>query len=163
MSASICLGQVYEAETLDGAKVAVKVQRPDVEAVAALDLYILRAYSRTLTGLVRAHTHAHACMWWLHIGTLSNPLHSPETCRALARSEEPRAFVHGGDTPSRPSDRRPCMLCALPCARPARARHACMQIKLLGRELDLVSVIDDFGHLLYAEMDYRCVSLLTAP
>ena len=29
--------------------------------------------------------------------------------------------------------------------------------------LDLVSVIDDFGHLLYAEMDYRCVSLLTAP
>lgn len=38
-----------------------------------------------------------------------------------------------------------------------------MQIKLLGRELDLVSVIDDFGHLLYAEMDYRCVSLLTTP
>ena len=126
MSASICLGQVYEAETLDGAKVAVKVQRPDVEAVAALDLYILRAYSRTLTGLVRAHTHAHACMWSLHIGTLSNPLHSPETCRALARSESRQHLFTAATPQAAPlTDVHACCVHSRVPVPRARGMHAC--------------------------------------
>lgn len=76
--AAASLGQVYRATLRGGRRVAVKVQRPGCEATIALDLYILRAYSRTLTGA----------------------------------------------------------------------------IALLGRDLDLVSVIDDFGQLIYAELDY---------
>ena len=77
--AAASLGQVYRAVLArDGTSVAIKVQRPGVEATVALDLFILRTYSRGLT--------------WL------------------------AAFF--------------------------------------GRDIDLVSVIDDFGALIYAEMDY---------
>ncbi|KAL1507029.1 hypothetical protein AB1Y20_007891 [Prymnesium parvum] len=76
--AAASLGQVYQATLLDGTKVAIKVQRPGAEPTIALDLYILRSYSATLT--------------WL--------------------------------------------------------------ISLLGRQIDLVSVIDDFGELIYSEIDY---------
>ena len=77
--AAASLGQVYKATTREGGRsVAVKVLRPHVEGVVALDLYLLRSYSQTLTALT----------------------------------------------------------------------------KRLGRNIDLVSVIDDFGHLLYSEIDY---------
>ncbi|KOO29007.1 ABC-1 domain-containing protein [Chrysochromulina tobinii] len=78
--AAASLGQVYQAVlATDGTRVAVKVQRPNVEAIIALDLYILRSYSLTLRSL----------------------------------------------------------------------------LQLLGRNIDFVSVIDDFGRLIYAEVDYE--------
>ena len=78
--AAASLGQVYQAVlATDGTRVAVKVQRPNVEATIALDLYILRSYSLTLRSL----------------------------------------------------------------------------LQLLGRNIDFVSVIDDFGRLIYAEVDYE--------
>jgi aarF domain-containing kinase len=40
--AAASLGQVYKGTTLSGEKVAVKVQRPDVLAGIALDVYVLR-------------------------------------------------------------------------------------------------------------------------
>ena len=50
---SASIAQVHAATLRDGRKVAVKVQRPNVEAVIALDLYLLRSYSQTLTALTR--------------------------------------------------------------------------------------------------------------
>eukprot|EP00929_Paragymnodinium_shiwhaense_P067581 TRINITY_DN33994_c0_g1_i1.p1 TRINITY_DN33994_c0_g1~~TRINITY_DN33994_c0_g1_i1.p1 ORF type:complete len:749 (+),score=178.28 TRINITY_DN33994_c0_g1_i1:166-2412(+) len=46
--ASASLGQVYKAKAIDGPEVAVKVQRPGVEEVIALDLFLLRAGSGPL-------------------------------------------------------------------------------------------------------------------
>ena len=77
--AAASLGQVYRARLRStGDEVAVKVQRPGVEASVAMDLHIFRSYSHTLAGFSR----------------------------------------------------------------------------LLGREIDLRAVLDDFGRLIYREMDY---------
>ena len=78
--AAASIGQVYKGILRkNGAKVAIKVQRPNCEDAIAIDLYILRFYS----------------------GILQNIL------------------------------------------------------KYLKRDIDLVSVIDDFGEIIYREIDYR--------
>lgn len=78
--AAASIGQVYKGTLKsNGAKVAIKIQRPHCEESVAVDLFILRWYAAQLQ-------------------------------RALA---------------------------------------------LLGRDVNLTSVIDDFGHMLYRELDYR--------
>jgi predicted unusual protein kinase regulating ubiquinone biosynthesis (AarF/ABC1/UbiB family) len=78
--AAASIGQVYRGRLRsNGAEVAIKVQRPNCEAIIRTDLYILRWYSNFAQNL----------------------------------------------------------------------------LKLVGRDINLVSVIDDFGELIYREMDYR--------
>lgn len=76
--AAASIGQVYKAKLRTGEQVAVKVQRPDCEAIISMDLYILRELSGLLNRL----------------------------------------------------------------------------LKLIGRDTDLKTIIDEFGSLIYEEMDY---------
>ncbi|KAL3933980.1 MAG: hypothetical protein SGPRY_000041 [Prymnesium sp.] len=101
--AAASLGQVYKAELLDGTPVAIKVQRPGAEPTIALDLYILRSYSRTLTSLISLLGRQAMQSAWLD-------------------------YYYA-------SDHLPTSL-------------------LLALQIDLVSVIDDFGTLIYSEIDY---------
>ena len=78
--AAASIGQVYKGTLKsNGAKVAIKIQRPNCEESVAVDLFILRWYAAQL-------------QW---------------------------------------------------------------SLALLGRDINLTSVIDDFGHMLYRELDYR--------
>ncbi|KAJ1397487.1 ABC1 family-domain-containing protein, partial [Ochromonadaceae sp. CCMP2298] len=78
--AAASIGQVYKGTLkTNGAKVAIKIQRPKCEDSVAVDLYILRWYAQRVQGV----------------------------------------------------------------------------LGLLGRDVNLVSIIDDFGELLYRELDYR--------
>lgn len=78
--AAASIGQVYKGTLKsNGTKVAIKIQRPNCEKSAAVDLFILRWYAAQL-------------QW---------------------------------------------------------------SLALLGRDINLTSVIDDFGHMLYRELDYR--------
>jgi len=78
--AAASIGQVYKAKLRsNGAKVAIKIQRPNCEENIAVDLYVLRWYAQQIQKVLR----------------------------------------------------------------------------LLNRDLDLVSIIDDFGDLIYREIDYR--------
>jgi aarF domain-containing kinase len=51
--AAASLAQVYRATLLDGTRVAVKVQRPDVLATVSKDLYVLRRAAEVFNGLVQ--------------------------------------------------------------------------------------------------------------
>lgn len=51
--AAASLAQVYVATLLDGTRVAIKVQRPDVLATVSKDLYVLRRAAEVFNGLVR--------------------------------------------------------------------------------------------------------------
>lgn len=78
--AAASIGQVYKGRLRsNGAKVAIKIQRPNCEEAIAIDLFVLRWYAQLLQRL----------------------------------------------------------------------------LKLFGRDINLVSVIDDFGDLIYREIDYR--------
>jgi predicted unusual protein kinase regulating ubiquinone biosynthesis (AarF/ABC1/UbiB family) len=51
--AAASLGQVYKGRLHSGERVAIKVQRPDIVAGIALDMYLLRGLSRWLMATVR--------------------------------------------------------------------------------------------------------------
>jgi aarF domain-containing kinase len=75
---------VYKASLRsNGAKVAIKIQRPNCEEAIAVDLFVLRWYALRIQSIFR----------------------------------------------------------------------------MLNRDIDIVSVIDDFGDLIYRELDYRCFPL----
>ncbi|GMH51531.1 hypothetical protein TrRE_jg722, partial [Triparma retinervis] len=58
--ASASIGQVYKATTADGKEVAVKVQRPNVVNVIALDLHIVRTFAPIYQKITKATTDLQA-------------------------------------------------------------------------------------------------------
>ena len=47
-----CIAQVHEAETVDGARVAIKVLHPGVERLIAIDVYVLRSAAALVEALL---------------------------------------------------------------------------------------------------------------